>query len=594
MPGIRLFGRRFGFASDDLTIPSLIDIFIRFPSLIAFIVFRVKDVKESWGCNSAIFYRGYFYPLLSCYISIILTQTFIVYFSLKGTPVTNVHPRRFIPYLIYIRLLLIIADISVNIVGLIIIVKAFYSCGIFLKTTIIVSIALSWMVFTGISIMFLLFVDLSGFLSPEKKWELRLKFIFCCGRPYGNENSSIRNIITTLNSLFEDEQFDYVPSDLAAGLILLQQEDVYERRSLNITKIPPIELLKEGHQYATLEYLLTAQSPVLLYANFMGAFHRAPFFVAADKEKKAIIISIRGTLSPADILTDINAVEIAVKTETLGTGYCHSGMHLAASFIIEDIGNKLDEYFLKYPDYTLVCCGYSLGAGVAAILSILYKSKYPSVKCYGIGMPGSVMSRNLALKTEDFIFSFIVDVDLITRASLSSLEYLRNRIVTALNTCHKSKLTVLTKTLFKTAIKSQRTFYDDQQTIHSAVTQHEIVSMPSEDETTSTTHMIQSPSVIFSQSERLVLPGTIVHLYSTDSITFYTQKISYNARLANYDEFFNIIVHPRMMIDHFPSSYKTGLQDCVENYERGRLRLMMAEAINTPVNTLQTLNNQCF
>lgn len=51
----------------------------------------------------------------------------------------------------------------------------------------------------------------------------------------------------------------------------------------------------------------------------------APFYIAADDEKKTIVVSIRGTLSATDVLTDINAVEDILETELFGSGYCHSG-----------------------------------------------------------------------------------------------------------------------------------------------------------------------------------------------------------------------------------------------------------------------------
>ncbi len=54
-------------------------------------------------------------------------------------------------------------------------------------------------------------------------------------------------------------------------------------------------------------------------------FFLAPFYIAADNDKKTIVISIRGTLSATDILTDINAVEDVLETDLFGNGYCHSG-----------------------------------------------------------------------------------------------------------------------------------------------------------------------------------------------------------------------------------------------------------------------------
>jgi hypothetical protein len=55
--------------------------------------------------------------------------------------------------------------------------------------------------------------------------------------------------VKTLRYLFDDERFDLVPSDVAAGLILLQQEDVLGERSIDIVQSAPLELLKEGLYY---------------------------------------------------------------------------------------------------------------------------------------------------------------------------------------------------------------------------------------------------------------------------------------------------------------------------------------------------------
>lgn len=152
-------------------------------------------------------------------------------------------------------------------------------------------------------------------------------------------------------------------------------------------------------------------------------------------------------------------VEDVLETELFGTGHCHSGMHSAANYIRDDISIRLADIFIKYPDYSLVICGYSLGAGIAAILAIIFKSTYPHLKCYGIAMPGSVLSENLAIATRHFIYSYIVDVDMIARASITSLEYLRDRILDALNKCNRNKLQVLTTTFVRTLTKRRQVFH---------------------------------------------------------------------------------------------------------------------------------------
>lgn len=185
MPGIRLFGRRFNFASDDLTLPSLIDITLRLPLLITYSIFRIKDESPDSTCPST-FYNGYFYPLLSVYAAITILQSLIFFISLRGTPVKNTQPRRHMPLLIYIRIFLVLIDIGINIMGLVIIIRVFKMCAIILRATIVTTIILSWIVAISLFIILAFFIDLTDFVSAEKKWEMRIKFIFCCGRGYGN------------------------------------------------------------------------------------------------------------------------------------------------------------------------------------------------------------------------------------------------------------------------------------------------------------------------------------------------------------------------------------------------------------------------
>jgi hypothetical protein len=65
----------------------------------------------------------------------------------------------------------------------------------------------------------------------------------------GGQSSDTENIVRTLQYLFDDERFDLVASDVAAGLILLQQEDLLEERSIDIIENVPLEILKEGFYY---------------------------------------------------------------------------------------------------------------------------------------------------------------------------------------------------------------------------------------------------------------------------------------------------------------------------------------------------------
>jgi hypothetical protein len=69
------------------------------------------------------------------------------------------------------------------------------------------------------------------------------------------------------------------------------------------------------------------------------------------------------------------------------------------------------------------------------------------------------------------------------------------------------------------------------------------------------------------EREHLVIPGTIIHLYSINRVGLFSRR-SYRACMSTYDQFSQFIVHPRMWLDHFPASYSTALTDVVENSDQ--------------------------
>ena len=61
----------------------------------------------------------------------------------------------------------------------------------------------------------------------------------------------------------------------------------------------------------------------------------------------------------------------------------------SAQFILKKLEDDriLESIFLRCPDYNLLVVGHSLGAGTGAILSILLKKKYESLKCFAYSPP---------------------------------------------------------------------------------------------------------------------------------------------------------------------------------------------------------------
>lgn len=161
------------------------------------------------------------------------------------------------------------------------------------------------------------------------------------------------------------------------------------------------------------------------------------YFIVRDVKRKSIVLSIRGTLSPRDILTDLcastenfivedyfegnytasdNAGDIATigdigddgDSHTITTqllqpsivkktssnkppliiGRAHKGMIDAAKSVGRMTGKIITEELRSHPDYCLIIIGHSLGGGVAAVLAAMWSRRFPGrVKSYGYGNP---------------------------------------------------------------------------------------------------------------------------------------------------------------------------------------------------------------
>lgn len=151
--------------------------------------------------------------------------------------------------------------------------------------------------------------------------------------------------------------------------------------------------------YAALKRMVNVGEVEVIYTTFHVDVGETPFFVAIDYTKSKIVVSIRGTLSMKDVLTDLNAEGDVLPLEPRQDDWLgHKGMVQAAVYI----KSKLDEEnliqraqhrnFERHTDtFGLVIVGHSLGAGTAAILSILLKPQYPSLVCYSYSPPGGLL-----------------------------------------------------------------------------------------------------------------------------------------------------------------------------------------------------------
>eukprot|EP00271_Cylindrocystis_brebissonii_P011758 TRINITY_DN29695_c0_g1_i1.p1 TRINITY_DN29695_c0_g1~~TRINITY_DN29695_c0_g1_i1.p1 ORF type:complete len:482 (+),score=143.48 TRINITY_DN29695_c0_g1_i1:447-1892(+) len=161
---------------------------------------------------------------------------------------------------------------------------------------------------------------------------------------------------------------------------------------------------------------------------------RPAFVVCVDAAFGAAVVGIRGTQDLNDLM--INA---ATHPEEFEGGQAHAGFVRATTHLLKDIEPYLDsalEELSKHqpeggggaPPPRLVLVGHSLGAAVGALAGLRLRSRFPSLRCWGLGMPACV-NLELAHKCKEFSTSFFAAHDLIPRLSMATMEKLRQRIL---------------------------------------------------------------------------------------------------------------------------------------------------------------------
>ncbi|XP_051571079.1 diacylglycerol lipase-alpha-like isoform X1 [Myxocyprinus asiaticus] len=315
----------------------------------------------------------------------------------------------------------------------------------------------------------------------------------------------------------------------------------------------------------------------IVYTSCHDAVYETPFFVAVDHAKKKVIISIRGTLSPKDALTDLTGdSERLPLEEQHGTWLGHKGMVYSAEYIKKKLEQEmiLSQAFGRdlgkgTMHYGLVIVGHSLGAGAAAILSFLLRPQYPSLHCYAYSPPGGLLSEDAMEYSKDFITSVVLGKDLVPRIGLSQLEGFRRHLLEVLQKSDKPKWRIIaggTKCIPKSELP-----LDDGPPLSEGVTP-------------SNSRLWLHPSdlsIALSASTPLYPPGRVIHVVHNHppETCCGQEEPTYSALWGDNKAFDEVIISPAMLNEHMPHVVMDGLNKVLENYNKGKTALLSAAKI---------------
>nr|XP_051695029.1 diacylglycerol lipase-beta isoform X4 [Oryctolagus cuniculus] len=455
MPGMVLFGRRWAIASDDLVFPGFLELLLRVLWWIGILMLYVMH-RGKLDCAGGVLLSSYLIVLIVLLAVIICTVLAIVCVSMR---VGSSSPPPWSPL-----------SLSLTRWG-----------GRWLHIPLLVPV--TWIV-----------------VSPASSSTASRQQPPACGKPESGSCAVASGRTTIL------EDTDLVPSDIAAGLALLHQQQDNISSNLepdDVVSRPPEpsqeadldEELENCHHY--MQFAAAAYGwPLYIYRNpFTGlckiggdccrsrpteydlvggdqlnchfgsilhttglqyrdfihvSFHdkvyELPFLVALDHRKESVVVAVRGTMSLQDILTDLSAESETLDCECgVQDRLVHKGISQAARYVYRRlIGDGiLSQAFSIAPEYRLVVVGHSLGAGAAALLAIMLRNSYPQVRCYAFSPPRGLLSKSLCEYSKSFTVSLVLGKDVIPRLSVTNLEDLKRRILRVIAHCSQPKYKIL-------------------------------------------------------------------------------------------------------------------------------------------------------
>ncbi|XP_038064401.1 diacylglycerol lipase-beta-like isoform X2 [Patiria miniata] len=664
MPALVLFNRRWRIGSDDFVFPGIWSFVFRIIWLTT--VFVVYSSRVSFlDCLGKDLLQTYLIGLITILIITIVLEFIIVYLSAQGS-IFNTTPRRHLPLFLYIRVFVFLVEIVFSIVGAVWAFREWEfdktgSCDRGVVHLIQAAVIISWIIFVAVVVAVVILLnpwhdadeteetDHEGehTIDPavQLKWEQRCKMLCCCAGKDANSQVAYAEVAAILSKFFHG--LDIVPSDIVAGLILMQLEQerlMRDGEQPNLTRPagpclsapsrPAIEEVPLALHYlrfassaygwkmflfsnlccgvcklcglcrccsclrsdygtekdnccdcdtAAVRQVTELDTEDIVYISFHNRIYEIPFFVALDHRTQSVVVTIRGSLSFRDALTDATAESIKLDVEGQEI-YAHKGIARTAMYIRDKLEREhiLEKAFQKAPDYKLVIAGHSLGAGAGTILSILLCNTWPGLKCYAFAPPGGLLSAEGVIYTADFVTSVLLGEDLVPRLALGTLDELKSRMMDIVKRSDRPKYQTLLGGCWWTCCGFPETLPHSSDSVHDHPTEDPESRQPlinsqatpkARPNYTGATAVTEgnNGSTAGGQSDaggriELYPPGRILWVSEDDrpSRRSICYQPSYKIKWATCQDFSHIIISPAMVGDHIPVKLIRALEEMDE------------------------------